>query len=149
MFGVLFWTLLGFFCGWMFAGDDGREHSAAVIGTFSAIFCIAYYAAPMSSAMEIIARKDASSLHAPMISINALNSSLWFAYGFFAVGQAQIWVPNIVGASLAAVQLLLIAYFDSGTTSASLYAPINDTECGTTATPVPNFHPSSAPALVS
>jgi uncharacterized protein with PQ loop repeat len=140
--GIAFWVLVGVYCAKTYTGEHGREKSASIIGAYSSTFCILYYAAPLSTAMEAIERRDARSLHMPMIAVNLVNSSLWFTYGYIAIHQYQIWLPNIVGAILALSQLVLLSFLSNrGGATSALYQPINAREPPLPV--IPHFVPSN------
>jgi uncharacterized protein with PQ loop repeat len=42
---------------------------------------IAYYGAPLSSALVVVRSKDSSSIYLPTCIANLVNASLWVAYG--------------------------------------------------------------------
>lgn len=73
--------------------------------------CIIYYGAPCSTMLSVISSKDSSSLYPPMIVANALNATLWCVYGFFALGDIFVYVPNGIGLSLSIIQLSLIVMY--------------------------------------
>lgn len=146
--GIMFWVVVGLYCGWVYTDKDGRDKSAAIFGVYSSTFCILYYAAPLSTAMDAIARRDASSLHASMICVNLLNSTMWFLYGYIAIHRYQIWLPNIIGAVLACSQLVLLLALSSRSSEVSaLYRPIIEREA---AIPIiPHFVPAPAAPTAS
>lgn len=112
IFGMMFWAALGMVCAEVF-GSESNEHelTRSTIGWLSALFAVIYYASPLSTMFEVIATKDTSSLHLPMICVNFVNALLWTLYGFYGIQRAPIWLPNFIGVILAAVQLLLVGSF--------------------------------------
>jgi solute carrier family 50 protein (sugar transporter) len=105
---IFFWSFMAMItC----IGMDNITNGAAVIGSLACIASILYYSAPLSTAVTVIRTRDASSLFAPMISINLANALLWVFYGAIGVNNPLIWVPNIIGVILATFQLSLVFVF--------------------------------------
>jgi solute carrier family 50 protein (sugar transporter) len=75
--------------------------------------CVLYYGAPCSSMYRVVASRDSSSLLLPMIGVNFLNAILWTVYGYFALHDMFVVVPNGIGLCLSVLQLCLIAVFPS------------------------------------
>ncbi|WIA32663.1 hypothetical protein OEZ86_003464 [Tetradesmus obliquus] len=71
---------------------------------------IAYYGAPLSSALVVVRSKDSSCIYLPTCIANLVNASLWVAYGI-AVKDPFIWVPNGVGGVFAVLLILLCVIF--------------------------------------
>ena len=69
-----------------------------------------YYTAPLSTVYNVIRTRNASSLFWPLSTMNIINGTLWAAYGI-AITDYFIWVPNAIGAVMAAVTLVLIWAF--------------------------------------
>jgi solute carrier family 50 protein (sugar transporter) len=57
----------------------------------------AFYASPLTTLATVLSTRDASSLHLPLCATNALNGSLWFAYGLVGViaGVLQQVLPSM------------------------------------------------------
>lgn len=66
--------------------------------TANAILLI-YYAAPLSTILEVLRTKSSSTLHWPLVLMNTINGALWLAYGL-AIHDYFIWVPNGVGVAV-------------------------------------------------
>lgn len=56
-----------------------------------------YYSAPLATLAKVIRERSSSSLHWPLCLMNAVNGTLWFAYGL-ALRDMFICAPNGVGA---------------------------------------------------
>lgn len=56
-----------------------------------------YYSAPLATLAKVIRERSSASLHWPLCLMNAINGSLWFAYGL-ALKDMFICAPNGVGA---------------------------------------------------
>ena len=77
--------------------------------TANAILLI-YYAAPLSTILEVVRSKCSSTLHWPLVLMNTINGALWLAYGL-AIHDYFIWVPNGVGALVGLFLLALILVY--------------------------------------
>ena len=104
--GTLYYCLIGLIVGLILSSSQksAGEMIFAASGNFYAIF---YYAAPLSTIANVFKTKDSSSLYAPMLIANAVNSSSWFIYGLFGIHDPFVWAPNLVGASLTVFQLVI------------------------------------------
>jgi solute carrier family 50 (sugar transporter) len=105
---VFFWTFLAMLCSFLLP-----DMAAFLIGSIACAGCLAYYISPFSSCIEIIQKRDASSIHLPMILTNLSCSSLWFLYGLFALGDVLVWAPNGVGVTATTTLILLWFIFPS------------------------------------
>lgn len=138
VFGLLFYSVLGMASGKGFEDtSDERAHAATAFGMTGMCFSIMYYAAPLSTAMRVIATKDASSFYAPMIILNFTNALLWLFYGMLAIGQAAVYVPNLVGCILAVFQLSLIFLYRNTSGRAEGHKALDDSGNGEVASPTP------------
>jgi uncharacterized protein with PQ loop repeat len=81
------------------------EVRVTVLGAFCVISSLIFYAAPLINMIEIVKTKDSSSLYAPALVINGINCLLWFSYGLFGINAVIVWLPNIIGLTLVAVEL--------------------------------------------
>lgn len=121
VFGILFWATLGLVCAEVFQFEkDQHELFRSTIGWICAIFAVVYYASPMSTMLEVLATKNASSLHVPMIGMNFVNALLWTLYGYYGINRAPIWLPNFIGAILALLQFVVAGAYGGLETNSSL-----------------------------
>jgi solute carrier family 50 protein (sugar transporter) len=112
LFGVFFWSIVGFLSIACFNSYSSPTTEAVnMIGYLASAFAIAYYGAPLSTMLEIIKKKDSSSLYTPSICVNLLNATLWTMYGWIGVQDLNLTIPNGIGMVLAVSQLLLILVF--------------------------------------
>eukprot|EP01032_Pedospumella_encystans_P033153 gene33153-37458_t len=59
MFGLIFWSVLGFVCTEVYQENRYEyEHTLSTIGWMSALFAVLYYAAPLSTMFEVFATKN-------------------------------------------------------------------------------------------
>jgi uncharacterized protein with PQ loop repeat len=127
VFGLGFYSVLGMAAGMAFSDtNDERAHAATTFGMTGMCFSIMYYAAPLSTALRVIATKDASSFYAPMIALNFTNALMWMFYGFVGIGQPSVWAPNMVGCALAIFQLFLIFIYRNSSGSPDEHKAFND-----------------------
>ena len=81
--------------GWMTLSMLGM---AATFGSLVAL------ASPLGTVMQIVERKDSSSLSLPLIAMSLVSSSAWLAYGWRQL-DPYITIPNLIGFFLSAGQL--------------------------------------------
>lgn len=86
---------------------------------------LVYYASPLSTIYMVIRTRCSSSLYWPLSTMNTINGGLWTAYGI-AITDYFIWIPNAIGAALAAFTLVLIWVFPSKVVKES--PPSSDSE---------------------
>lgn len=128
LFAFFFWSTIGFVCATSFSGFDNQvEQMSALVGTLGSSFAIAYYTAPLSTMAEIIQKRDSSSLMLSMTAINLINATMWTLYGT-ALGDINVWGPNIIGMVLSSLQLILIFIFPKKANAATAIKT-TDEEC--------------------
>lgn len=110
MGGVVFYLILAMTIG-ISMSDAGEKVKETVVAFTANTFCVLYYGAPCSTMIHIVLSKDSSSLYLPMILANLLNALLWSVYGFFALRDMFVVIPNAIGLGLAVIQLCLIVVY--------------------------------------
>lgn len=105
MCSASFWIFIIFITGIVLKDPKYLEDSITIIGAFSVVSSLVFYAAPLINMIEIVKMKDSSSLYAPALVINGINCTLWFFYGLIGVNAVIVWLPNIIGLGLVAVEL--------------------------------------------
>jgi hypothetical protein len=80
------------------------------------VFNILYYAAPLSTILQVVQQRDSSSILASLVAVNLLNASTWLAYGV-ALSDPTIIVPHSIGAVLACIQVAILFIFHKPRTS--------------------------------
>lgn len=108
LFACCFWSIVSLFV--VAAYNNDSDMQEMVIGTCCMVFTISYYGAPLSTMYQVIKLRDSSSLYGPLLCVNATASTMWFIYGF-AINDINIFLPNVIGASLAVLQLALLIIF--------------------------------------
>jgi len=91
--------------------EYNRQQAISFIGTLSCSASLAYYAAPLSSVIQIIRTSDASSIYLPTIIINFVNAFCWFIYGIFGTHDLILWLPNLIGALLAISEIIIKLFY--------------------------------------
>ncbi|KAF2071927.1 hypothetical protein CYY_006764 [Polysphondylium violaceum] len=88
-----------------------RDVQGPILGYTCNVILFGFYFAPIISLYGVIKSKDTSSINFPLAIVQLFASIVWVAFGYL-VGDAFIWVPNSVGAFLAAVQLVIFIYIN-------------------------------------
>eukprot|EP00775_Hariotina_reticulata_P011424 gene11424-11570_t len=90
------------------------------------IITICYYAAPLSSAVQVVRSRSSSSIYLPTCIANLVNAALWVAYGI-AVHDPFVWVPNLIGGIFAVVLITLCCIFPSQRSASAASIPLAST----------------------
>eukprot|EP00980_Cylindrotheca_fusiformis_P017532 scaffold5498_cov86-Cylindrotheca_fusiformis.AAC.6 len=115
---AIVWTIAGSIVA--LARDElilSKEAAQLIVGVLTNMILIFFYAAPLSSIQTVLQDRNTVSLHVPTMMLNTLNSTFWMVYGL-AVGDYFIILPNGLGASLGAFQIVLCLIFPRGTITA-------------------------------
>ncbi len=110
LFAFFFWALMAMISATAFNDKEGT----AMIGYLCCAFAIAYYAAPLSTMVQVITTLDASSLYLPTILLNLVNALMWGSYGIFAAQDINLWLPNALGVLLASCQVIMVFVYSKG-----------------------------------
>ncbi|PNH08420.1 Bidirectional sugar transporter N3 [Tetrabaena socialis] len=95
-------------------GLFAMTHAAAErMGTSAVIVLMAYYLIPLSTLPDIVRSRNAASIYPPLAAAAIANGGLWTIYGF-ALKDVNIWLPNLFGAVLGVMQLLLRLTYGGG-----------------------------------
>lgn len=108
IFSASFWCFMAMIACIVF--DDSaqsKEQGIVFIGTLGMAFGLCYYISPLSSMLQVIRKRDSSSLSTPLIATSFCNALLWVVYGYLAKGDIAIWLPNAVGVALCTFQLIM------------------------------------------
>jgi solute carrier family 50 (sugar transporter) len=104
--GSLVYGIVALFVGLVIPSDH-KQYGRILVAVCANLCSVCYYGSPLTSIYEVVSKKDSSSLYPPMLLANAVNSSMWFIYGVFALNDPFVYGPNGIGASLAYGQLVL------------------------------------------
>ena len=105
MYSAGFWTFIIFICGIVLNDPKYEETTITIVGAFSVVGSLVFYGAPLMNMVEIVRTKDSSSLYVPALLINGVSCTLWFFYVLLGVYAVIVWLPNIIGLGLVAVEL--------------------------------------------
>ncbi|EFJ50800.1 hypothetical protein VOLCADRAFT_88688 [Volvox carteri f. nagariensis] len=105
-------------------------------GTNAIIILMVYYFIPLSSMYDIIRRKNAISIYPPLACGAIANGGLWTVYGF-ALKDVNLWLPNLFGAVIGVVQLVLRAVYGAAPDAAqsSMVAASGPSSVATSSSP--------------
>lgn len=76
-----------------------QQPPLTIFGVTTNVVSISFYAAPLSTAWQVVRSRDSSSIFLPAALTNLVNGALWTAYGI-AVTDVFIWIPNGTGMGL-------------------------------------------------
>jgi solute carrier family 50 protein (sugar transporter) len=87
-----------------------RESQIFLVGVLANTILVLFFVGPLSRMYTIVKLSDSSSIHRPTMMINMLSSIIWASYG---IGRKDLfmYVPNIIGAALGFLQLVLCAVY--------------------------------------
>jgi low affinity Fe/Cu permease len=92
----------------------GRSFPAStkelIVGVVVNVNLMFFYGAPLSTVMTVVRTRSSSTIHRPTMITNTLTGIFWGAFGL-AVMDFFIAVPNLLGAILGAVQMMLCVVF--------------------------------------
>ncbi len=70
-----------------------------------------YFGSPLSTALEVVSKKDASSIDPRMVFCNLVNCLMWSVYGLAAINDPVVYYPNISGIVLQIINISLLAVY--------------------------------------
>ena len=108
---LIVWAFVIVYVGWFSSSDP-----ASIVGVIVNLNLVVLYGAPLQTLQEVIATKNAASIHAPTMIMNWLNTTFWISYGI-ARWDAIIIIPNSIGLTLGLIQGVLKALYSSNTVS--------------------------------
>ncbi len=113
--GIIFWIGIGLIIG--LGNNIDNTNAIAInmqaIGLIGCCFGLSYYAAPLTTLVEVVKNKDSSSLYKPTLFANLINATMWVIYGLLGTGDPLVWGPNLIGFILSILQLSLAYYYPS------------------------------------
>ncbi|MEW5307951.1 MAG: hypothetical protein WDW38_010608 [Sanguina aurantia] len=104
-----------------------REARSKAAGYAAVFVLLCYYTAPLGTLTEVIRTRSSASLYWPSSVMNAVNGSLWVAYGT-AVGDNFIFYPNCVGLCCGLVQIALCVVLPSKPAASDRGGPLDGDE---------------------
>lgn len=82
----------------------------AIVGTVTQIMLISFFLAPLSTIMKVVRQRNAASIHVRSVGTNTAKAVFWMTYGF-ALSDPFLYVSNVIGVGLGAVQISLVIIF--------------------------------------
>lgn len=113
--GLGIWILVAFIVGSVLpsAMSDPRSISLNLVGNICCTTSILYYVSPLSVLLDIVRKRDAASIHGPLVTLNLVASTMWAAYGLFYMNDVNVYAPNMTAMAFSVTQLSIKAYFPS------------------------------------
>lgn len=88
-------------------GHQSSEAISSTLGSFATAIFVVLAASPLTTMRTVIAKRDATSIYAPMTAAQCVNCTLWTVYGMAASHDVFVWGPNLTGLLLGLMQLAL------------------------------------------
>ncbi len=111
--GITFWIGIGMVIG--LGNNINNPNAIAInmqaIGLIGCCFGLCYYAAPLTTLVDVVKSKDSSSLYKPTLFANLINATMWVIYGLLGTGDPLVWGPNLIGFILSTLQLSIAYYY--------------------------------------
>ncbi|KNE61201.1 hypothetical protein AMAG_06951 [Allomyces macrogynus ATCC 38327] len=84
------------------------EAGQLAMGILTIVIQVLYYGSPLSTLVEVVRTRNSVHFLLPLALMGVINGGFWTVYGFFVVAKADlfIWLPNVVGTTFAAIQML-------------------------------------------
>jgi len=93
---------------------EGYHHAQVlIVGIAANINLIFFLAAPLSSIQFVIRHQNSNYIHVPTMMAGLANCTLWSTYGFFALNDPFLYLPNITGLAIGIVQLVIFLCYRS------------------------------------
>lgn len=108
---AIFWLTLIFITCLVLRDPKYHDFNITLVGAFSDICSLIFYAAPLALVVEIIKSKNSVTLYAPAIFANLISCILWFFYGLIGVKELIVWIPNGIGAAVCTFELFICWYY--------------------------------------
>jgi solute carrier family 50 protein (sugar transporter) len=89
------------------------------IGRAGVVFCLAMFASPLASLRTVIETQSAASIPAPFTVACIVNCFAWMVWGWFAMHDPNIYVPNGLGLAFGLAQLALKLLYHDGSGNGS------------------------------
>jgi len=86
------------------------------IGTLAAISSVSMFSAPLAQLKTVVSTKSCAALGPlPNVVVCWMSTFVWFILGYFYLGNAQVWVANLLGCLSCTLSLSLFARYASKT----------------------------------
>ncbi|XP_045809641.1 bidirectional sugar transporter SWEET15-like [Trifolium pratense] len=87
-----------------------KKNRVMILGWISTSVSIGVFAAPLSVMVQVIRTRSVTSMPLALSVCLIVSAGVWFCYGVF-VGDMNIYLPNVIGLTLGAIQVLLYCYY--------------------------------------
>lgn len=105
--GYTFVLLLSSF---LFIYNDKYDENVEIMGYVAMCFNSSIFVPPLFLMKTVISTKNASPIFAPFAMVGVVNSIFWVVYAIL-INSVPILVPNLIGAALTMVQLMLVLLY--------------------------------------
>lgn len=91
-----------------------RKLAISLIGSVGVLLAILLAASPLAALKTVLTARSAQSIPLPFTLAALVNGFLWAGFGIFALGDINIYLPNVLGFLCALAQLALKIKFGNG-----------------------------------
>jgi uncharacterized protein with PQ loop repeat len=89
------------------------SYSEVLIGNIGVTICVLMFASPLSVIKLVLATKSARSIPLPFTVLTTVNCLMWTVFGWFAMNDVNVYLPNFLGLVSGIVQMLLKLIYGS------------------------------------
>jgi len=93
-----------------FLQSASNDTKALIVGVAVNCNLVFFYGAPLSTITSVLRSRNSASIHIPTMVTNTANGTFWAAYGW-TVWDLFVAIPNLLGALLGVIQILLVLVF--------------------------------------
>jgi uncharacterized protein with PQ loop repeat len=83
------------------------SYSETLIGNIGVAICVLMFASPLSVIKLVLEKKSARSIPLPFTVLTTVNCFMWTVFGWFAMKDVNVYLPNFLGLVSGMVQVLL------------------------------------------
>jgi uncharacterized protein with PQ loop repeat len=103
-------------------------YSETLIGNIGVTICVLMFASPLSVIKLVLKTKSAGSIPLPFTVLTTVNCLMWTVFGWFAMKDVNVYLPNFLGLVSGIIQVLLKLVYGSikdvlPTTNSSIGSP--------------------------
>jgi solute carrier family 50 protein (sugar transporter) len=89
------------------------KSSENLIGNIGVTICVIMFASPLSVMKVVVQTKSAKSIPLPFTLLTTLNCFMWTVFGWFAMNDVNVYLPNVLGLTSGIVQIVLKLIYGS------------------------------------
>lgn len=82
-------------------------YSETLIGNIGVTICVLMFASPLSVVKLVLETKSAKSIPLPFTVLTTINCLMWTVFGWFAMKDINVYLPNFLGLVSGIAQVLL------------------------------------------